>query len=118
VTLSVVGTLGPRGTYIAYEWVFAADLEQQVTETSPGHPEGLKCWFRSEDFVSAACREAGFHLVEVEPFDIPINLPMPEITGTDADLITYTKRRADHEPAPHVSRISYQPWAHITARLS
>jgi hypothetical protein len=76
----------------------------------------LKFWFRSEDAVNRAFASAGFDDVRVEPFDIPIDLPKPQITGTDADLMTYTVRDAVTGRRLMYRGDLFQPWAHIVAR--
>jgi len=113
---SVAGALHPGGAYVAYEWIFPGDLEHCVTEKSQAHPEGLRFWFRSEDFVVDACRSAGFGAAEVAPFDIPIDIPQAPATGTDADLNTYTKRDPVTGRRLMFRGALYQPWAHVSAR--
>jgi SAM-dependent methyltransferase len=113
---SIAGALAPGGAFVAYEWVFPGNREQRIVEKSQGHPEGLKFWFRSEDAVNRAFASAGFDDVRVEPFDIPIDLPKPQMTGTDADLVTYTARDAVTGRRLMYRGDLFQPWAHIVAR--
>ena len=114
---SISNALVPGGYFIAYEWVFPEDKEQRIVEKSEGHPEGLKFWFRSQPSVTRALRLAGFDQIEIDPFDIPIDLPKPEVlTGTDADLVTFTVRDADTGRRLMFRGSLFQPWAHIHAR--
>jgi SAM-dependent methyltransferase len=113
---SIFDALQPDGTFVAYEWVFPDDREQRIVEKSNGHPEGLKFWFRSEDKVRSALSSAGFVDIDIQPFDIPIDLPKPQMTGTDADLITYTVRDQVTGRRLMFRGTLYQPWAHIVAR--
>jgi SAM-dependent methyltransferase len=113
---SIAGALRPNGAFVAYEWVFPGDREQRIVEKSQSHPEGLKFWFRSEQFVERAFRDAGFREVEIAPFEIPIDLPKPEPNGTDADLVTYTVRDAVTNRRLMFRGALYQPWVHISAR--
>jgi SAM-dependent methyltransferase len=80
--------LRPGGSFIAFEWAFPHNKEQRVVETSIGHPEGLKFWLRSENFIQRAFADVAFFSTLVLPFEIPIELPRPEIHRTDGDLRT------------------------------
>ena len=113
---SISAALHAGGTYIAYEWVFPREREQRHIEKSQAHPEGLKFWFRSEDFIQRVFREAGFAEVSVIPFEIPIDLPKPIPNGTDADLATYTVIDPVTNRRLMYRGDLYQPWAHIVAR--
>lgn len=114
--VSIRNALRPGGAFIAYEWVFPGDREQRIVETSEWHPDGLKFWFRSEDFMRGVFDRAGFADLDIRPFEIPIDLPKPESTGTDMDLVTYTTR----DPATNRRLMwrgaLYQPWCHVVAR--
>lgn len=113
---SIAGALAPGGAFVAYEWVFPGSREQRIVEKSQSHPEGLKFWFRSEEAVNRAFSAAGFDDVRVEPFDLPIDLPKPQLTGTDADLMTYTVRDEVTGRRLMYRGELFQPWAHIVAR--
>lgn len=113
---SIAGALCSGGAFVAYEWVFPGDREQRIVEKSQGHPEGLKFWFRSEQFVRRAFHEAGFQEIEILPFDIPIDLPQPVPNGTDSDLVTYTVRDPVTNRRLMFRGALYQPWSHISAR--
>jgi len=116
---SIASALQPGGVYIGYELVFPGSREQQVVETSKGHPQGLRLILRSEDNMRAALADAGFSLVDIEPFDIPIDLPKPDPndTANDANLVTYTVRDEVTNRRLMFRGALYQPWAHIVARL-
>lgn len=114
--LSIGNALNSGGWFIAYEWVFPGDREQKIIETSTGHKEGLKFHFRSEDYVKKVTSEAGFTSTDVIPFDIPIDLPKPKITGNDEDLITYTVKDPQTNRRLMFRGSLYQPWAHIVTQ--
>ena len=116
VSASFAKAVNPGGAYIGYELIFPGNREKRVIEKSQGHPEGLKMILRAEDFVRATLAAAGFDDIEVQPFDIPIDLPKPDPTGTDADLITYTVRDAVTGRRLMYRGDLFQPWAHIVAR--
>ncbi len=113
---SIAGALVPGGAFVGYELVFPGSREQRIVEKSQGHPDGLQLMLRSEDFVRSCMEAASFTNIEVQPFDIPIDLPKPEPTGTDADLVTYTVRDAVTGRRLMYRGDLFQPWAHITAR--
>ena len=113
--VSIAKALKPGGHWISYEYVFPDDRQQKVVETSQHRPDGLTLFLRSAPFVRQALRDAGFADIEVDLFNIPIDLPKPDPTGTDADLITYTVK--DETGFRHQYRGGlYQPWAHVRAR--
>jgi SAM-dependent methyltransferase len=114
--LSVAAALGPGGAYIGYEFVYPGDVQQTIYETSAAHPEGLRLILRSEDNTRAALQSVGFYEVDVIPFDIPIDLPKPEQDGTDAALITYTRRDDLTNRRLMFRGDLYQPWSHMVAR--
>jgi SAM-dependent methyltransferase len=116
VNASFAEALSPGGVYVGYELVFPGNREKRVIEKSKGHPEGLKMILRAEDFVHSSFVAAGFDDVDIQPFDIPIDLPKPEPTGTDADLMTYTVRDAVTGRRLMYRGDLFQPWAHIVAR--
>jgi SAM-dependent methyltransferase len=113
---SISRALRPGGVFVAYEWVFEDQRERRIVEKSDGHPEGLKFWFRSDGFVRSALAATGFDDVDIQTFDIPIDLPKPQPTGTDADLMTYTVRDAVTGRRLMYRGDLFQPWAHIVAR--
>lgn len=116
VSASFAKALSPGGAYVGYELTFPGDRERRVIEKSQGHPEGLKMILRAEDFVRSTFVAVGFDDVDIQPFDIPIDLPKPEPTGTDADLMTYTVRDAVTGRRLMYRGDLFQPWAHIVAR--
>jgi SAM-dependent methyltransferase len=116
VNASFAKALNTGGVYVGYELIFPGDREKRVIEKSQGHPEGLKMILRAEDFVRSSFVAAGFDDVDVQPFDIPIDLPKPEATGTDADLMTYTVRDAVTGRRLMYRGDLFQPWAHVVAR--
>ena len=116
VAASLAKALTPGGVYIGYEFVFPGDREKRIIDKSNAHPEGLKMTLRSEEAVNRALASAGFDEVRIEPFDLPIDLPKPEPTGTDADLMTYTVRDAVTNRRLMYRGDLFQPWAHIVAR--
>jgi SAM-dependent methyltransferase len=113
---SFARALKPGGVYVGYEMIFPGNREMRVIEKSKGHPEGWKLMLRAEDFVRSSFFAAGFDDVDIQPFDIPIDLPKPEPTGTDADLVTYTVRDAVTGRRLMYRGDLFQPWAHIVAR--
>jgi SAM-dependent methyltransferase len=113
---SIAQAMKPEGVYLAYEWVFPGAREQRIVENSDAHPEGLKFWFRAEDKLRIAASHAGFSELDVIPFDIPIDLPRPSPTGTDADLMTYTQLDPVTSRRLMYRGTHYQPWCHILAR--
>ena len=115
VSASFAKALSPGGAYVGYELVFPGGREKRVIEKSQAHPEGLKMILRAEDFVGSSFVAAGFDDVDIQPFDIPIDLPKPEPTGTDADLVTYTVRDAVTNRRLMYRGDLFQPWAHIVA---
>jgi SAM-dependent methyltransferase len=115
---SICAALKPGGTFIGFELVFPGDKEQQFVEPSDAHPEGLKLELRSEDFVVAAFKKAGFAECTVSPFDIPIDLPPRESTQEEPDAHLYS--RTERDPITNRRLLwrgpLFQPWAHICAR--
>lgn len=120
-TRAIADALVPGGFFIGFELIFPGSKSRTVIEPSDAHPEGLKVELRSEDFARRTFHEAGFDEFEHLPWEMPIDLPKPEPTGTDADLISWTEmddltgRRLLWRGIDPATRW-YQPWAHIVAR--
>lgn len=109
---SVFGTLKPGGRYLAFEWLHPFEHQDIViTETTMGHPEGLRICFRPMKRVEEILRKVGFSKVEFLPFDIPIDLPM---RGYDQEVFSYTVRGADGKNICFRGALS-QPWCHLIA---
>lgn len=112
----VAASLTSGGAFVGYEFIFPGDIERVVVETSEWNPQGLRLYMRSENNQRSQMKSAGFDGVEIQPFDIPVDLPMPKMTGTEMDLCTYTKRDPETGRRLMYRGALYQPWAHITAR--
>jgi SAM-dependent methyltransferase len=109
---SVCRALQAGGTYIAFEWLHPwANQDIVITETTMGHPEGLRICFRPMAKVASVMQEAGFSTVEFLPFELPIDLPKPEY---DAEVVSYTVKS-------EVGNLCFrgalsQPWCHMIAK--
>lgn len=109
---SVAKALKPGGTYLAFEWLHPFEHQDIViTETTMGHPEGLRICFRPMKRVEGLLRKAGFSKIEFRPFDIPIELPM---RGYDQEVFSYTVRSAEGRNLCFRGALS-QPWCHLIA---
>lgn len=119
---SIRAALAPYGAFVAFELVFPGNKERRVIEPSDAHPEGLKVELRSQRFVTETFLNAGFSEVVMTPFEIPIDLPKPEPSGTDAELISWTETDALTGRRLLWRGIGpdrwYQPWTHIVAKKS
>ena len=102
-------------TYVGYEYVFPGEREQTVEEKGYWN-KSYTFHFRSETRMVSACKAGGFDEVEVLPFDIPVDLPKPEPSGTEAELATYTVRDEVSGRRLMFRGSLYQPWAHVVAR--
>jgi SAM-dependent methyltransferase len=113
--LSIAHALRPGGYFIAYEWVHQAPADTRITETSEWQPNGLTFWFRSRAATSLKLEEAGFDRIDIQPFEIPVDLPEP-IPGSfeDRNLVTYTIKTSRGRLMMRGGL--NQPWAHIVAR--
>jgi SAM-dependent methyltransferase len=112
---SVGASLRRGGTYIAFEWLHPFEHQDIViTETTMGHPEGLRICFRPMKRVAELLGNAGFTDIQFRPFDIPIELPM---RGHDQEVFSYTVRAADGRNICFRGALS-QPWCHLIARKS
>lgn len=97
---------------LAFEWLHPFEHQDIViTETTMGHPEGLRICFRPMKRVEGILRSAGFKKVEFRPFDIPIDLPM---RGYDQEVFSYTVRSAEGRNLCFRGALS-QPWCHMIA---
>lgn len=118
---SLHSALRPGGAYIGYELIAPGGSQYDVFEgASDWNPNGFRLILRSETSARHSLREAGFTSVEIEPFEIPIDLPKPDpyISANDANLVTYTVRDPDTGKRLMFRGALYQPWAHIVARAA
>ncbi len=109
---SIGRALKPGGGYISFEWVHPFEGQDvEIKETTSSHPDGLMIYARSTGRVTRAMKEAGFKKVTVEPFLIPIDLPLPPY---DAIPDTYTLTVEGGDRLCFRGAL-YQPWAHLIA---
>lgn len=109
---SVAKALRRGGTYLAFEWLHP--FKQQdivITETTPGHPQGLRICFRPMPKVAEVLAAAGLTDVKFMPFELPIDLPMP---GYGEEILSYTRRAADGSNLCFRGTL-FQPWCHLSA---
>lgn len=112
---SVARALTEGGTYFAFEWLHPFEHQDIViTETTMGHPEGLRICFRPMKTVADMMKKCGFATVAFHPFDIPIELPM---RGYDQEVFSYTIKAADGRNLCYRGALS-QPWCHLVAQKS
>jgi SAM-dependent methyltransferase len=110
---SIYASLRPGGVYIAFEWLHPfAHQDLTIIETSIGHPDGLRIFFRPIPKVNALVKNCGFARTEFRPFELPIDLPFP---GNDAEVVTYTRQDIDNRRMAFRG-ILYQPWCHVIAQ--
>jgi SAM-dependent methyltransferase len=118
---SLAGAIVPGGFFVGFELIFPGNKTRTIIEPSDAHPEGLKVELRALDFVNSAFLEAGFHSLEYTPWEMPIDLPKPQATGTDAELISWTEtddltgRRLLWRGIDPQTRW-FQPWSHFITR--
>lgn len=100
------------GQYFAFEWLHPfSNQDIVITETTLGHPDGLRICFRPMKRVESVFRQAGFGAVEFMPFELPIDLPKP---GFDEEVVSYTVRSQSSENMCFRGTL-YQPWCHMRA---
>ncbi|MFQ5763663.1 MAG: class I SAM-dependent methyltransferase [Rhodospirillales bacterium] len=109
---SIAQALKPGGAYISFEWVHPfKGQDVEIKETTASHPDGLMIYARSQGRVAKVMKAAGFDDVTIDPFNIPIDLPMPPL---DAIPDTYT-RTLDTGERLCFRGVLYQPWVHVIA---
>lgn len=100
------------GTYLAFEWLHPFKHQDiTITETTIGHPKGLRICFRPMPKVASVFEEAGFKQVTFHPFELPIELPQP---GFDEEVVSYTVKSADNRNLCFRGTL-FQPWCHLSA---
>ena len=100
------------GTYLAFEWLHPfVHQDITITETSVGHPNGLRICFRPMPKVASVFKEAGFSQVSFHPFELPIELPQPAF---DQNVDSYTVKSADQRNLCFRGTL-FQPWCHLSA---
>lgn len=108
---SVARIVKPGGTYIAFEWLHPwANQDIVITETTMGHPEGLRICFRPMASVRRLLIKSGFSSVNFIPFELPIELAKP---GYEEEVVSYTVNS-------DAGRLCFrgalaQPWCHMVA---
>lgn len=109
---SVARALKPGGTYVGFEWLHPFRHQDVViTETSVGHPNGLRICFRPIPRVAEVLEAARLTDLRFIPFELPIELPMPSY---DDDVFSYTVKAADGANLCFRGTL-FQPWCHFTA---
>lgn len=113
---SIARALRPGGFFVAYEWVHYDLADRQITETSEWHPNGLTFWFRSHALVSVKLEEAGFDHIDIQSFQMPIDLPEPIPGSEEARTLVSHTVKTDRGQRLLMRGSLNQPWAHIWAR--
>lgn len=112
---SVAKALKRGGTYLAFEWIHPFEHQDIViTETTLGHPQGLRICFRPMKKVAEVLEQAGMEPPTFLPFELPIDLPMP---AYDQEVVSYTVRSAGGHNLCFRGALS-QPWCHLSANRS
>jgi len=100
------------GTYLAFEWLHPfTNQDITITETTIGHPDGLRICFRPMPKVASVFEAAGFNKISFHPFELPIELPKP---GFDEEVISYTVKSAENKNLCFRGTL-FQPWCHMSA---
>lgn len=100
------------GAYLAFEWLHPFTHQDiTITETTIGHPNGLRICFRPMPKVASVFEQAGFEHITFLPFELPIELPMP---GLDEEVVSYTVKSADNRNLCFRGTL-FQPWCHLSA---
>ncbi len=111
---SVFRSLGPRGVYVAFEWLHDFDDQQLViTEKSPAHPDGLTFFFRPQAGARRVAMECGFSEITFRPFFIPIDIPLAE--RADGAIATHTLRTTEGRRLSMRGTL-LQPWCFFVAK--
>jgi len=113
---SIAKALRPGGYLVSFDWIFSDDREKRVVEVSEGHPMGLKFWLRGGPSVRHAIQAAGFEWCDILPFNVPVDLPIGEVSGLDPELRTKTVVNPLTGFREQFRGDLYQPWAHVLAR--
>ena len=111
---SIAGALKPGGLLVAFDPLSPYGHDLEIRETSATHPAGMTWFFRAYETARYALRANGFAHVDIQPFDIPIDLPRSD---DPADITTHTVRDEDGSRLLFRGAL-YQPWCHIVARLA
>lgn len=99
------------GTYVAFEWLHPFNQDLRIVEKSVSHPLGLVLHQRPYQRVRETLEAAGFNAVEFKPFNIGIDLPMPDPAG---NVLTYTKKLESGEHMCFRGTL-FQPWCFMIA---
>ena len=83
-----------------------------MTEKSVGLPEGATYHIRSTALVEGILDEVGFGEGQFRPFELPIDLPVPDKQG---ETFTYTQRTETGQRLCFRG-IFFQPWYHLVAQ--
>jgi len=112
ICLEISKALNPLGYFFAWDYYHQFDQNITVIDRSLWHPEGLMLHMRSAKDTKEILHRSGFVGVEFIPFEISIDLPMPE---DPSDVRTYTRSTLDGSRLQFRGAI-YQPWCHLIAR--
>jgi hypothetical protein len=103
-------TLAPGGVFVCFDLFHPWEQDLAIVEKSRAFPEGLPLHFRSYASVTALLQKAGFAKMEFHPFQIPIDLPKPDLN----QITTFTEKLADGSRLQFRGCLS-QPWNHLVA---
>ena len=111
---SIAGALEPGGSLIVFDFFHPWKQEVAIIEKTGGFPGGHPLHFRSYRITEDVLHAAGFDQVRFQPFEIPIDLPLPPL---DTDHVeSYTVPTASGGRLLFRGTIC-QPWCHLVATL-
>ena len=109
---SLSRTLKPGGHLFCFEWVHPYEQMLAIREFSLEQPQGLTLHLRPYSNYSSVLKGNGFADIRFDPFEIPVDLPVP---ASNADLATHTVRTETGKRLNFRGAL-YQPWCHVVAR--
>lgn len=107
----VSSCLNSGGYLVNFDYYHPFDSQIEIKETSPLFPEGLMLYPRSYNKTIEILQKNGFEDVKIEPFEIPIDLPVKDNTGTN----THTVKTEEGKRLCFRGMLC-QPWSFLVAR--
>jgi 2-polyprenyl-3-methyl-5-hydroxy-6-metoxy-1,4-benzoquinol methylase len=109
---NIAKALKPNGTVVVFDYFNQFEQELFIQEFTELHPDGLPIYMRPHSFYESELKSAGFSKIQIEPFEIGLDLPFPSsLSKTD----TYTVLDKEGQRMQFRGAL-YQPWGHLIAQ--
>ena len=108
---SVSSCLSSGGYLVNFDYYHPFDNQLEIKEISPLFPNGLMLYPRSYNKTKEILEANNFEDIKIEPFEIPIDLPVKDNSGTN----THTVKTEEGKRLCFRGMLC-QPWSFLVAR--